>query len=77
MRPCKPYAVQQCQVQCPAPRLGQSQTWKQSGQWVDIEQHCGEGLGGTGGWKAEHEPSVSAYSPESVGKTSLFERLFE
>jgi len=29
------------------------------------EQPCGEGFGGTGGWKAERDPAVCARSPES------------
>lgn len=38
-----------------APELGQSQTQIEAGQGVDREQPCGEGSGGTGGWKFQHE----------------------
>ena len=36
----------------------------QAGGWRDWEQPCQEGLGGTGGWKAGHDPAMCTCSPE-------------
>jgi len=44
--------------------LGQPLVSTQAGWWRDWEQPCQEGLGGTGVWKAGHDPSVCARSPE-------------
>ena len=62
--PCEPHEGQQGQVQGPASGSGQWPVSIQAGGWRDWEQRWGEGLRGTGGWKAGHEPSVCARSPE-------------
>lgn len=41
---------------------GQSHVCVQTGRRTNWEQCCGEGPGGSGGWKARHEPSVCACS---------------
>ena len=42
-----------------------------AGRLRDWEQTCREGLGGTDGWKAGHEPTVCAHSPEDQPYTGL------
>jgi len=52
------------QVQHAAPVTMQSQIYIQTGRRTHWEQSCGEGLRGSGGWKAVHEPAVHTCSPE-------------
>lgn len=47
--------------------------WIQAGRWVDKEQSCGEGLGGTGGAKAWHETAVCPCSLE--GQSCIKRRM--
>jgi len=51
-----------CRVLCMG--QGNSQHQYRLGDWRDWEQHWGEGLGGTGGWKSGHELAGCARSPE-------------
>ena len=44
--------------------LGQRLVLIQAGGWKDWEQPWGEGLGGTGEWKAGHELEMCTWSPE-------------
>ena len=60
----EPYEVQSSQVQGPAPGSGQSPVSMQAGGWRDWEQPSQEGLGGTGGWKAGHKPTMCTRSPK-------------
>ena len=43
----------------------------QAGGWRVWEQPCQEGLRGTGGWKAGHEPPMCARSPEGQSYPGL------
>ena len=61
----EPHEVQQGQVEGPACGSWQSQTQVQAGWRVAREQPWGEGLGGTGGWEAQHEVAICICSPES------------
>ena len=62
--PCKPHEVKQGRVQGPAHGLGQPALSLQAGGWSNWEKPCGEGLRGTGGWKAGRELAMCARSPE-------------
>ena len=58
---CEPHEVQQDQVQGPAPGSGQPLTLSREAEgWRDWEEPCQEGLGGTDGWTAGHEPTKCA-----------------
>ena len=61
---CEPLEVQQGQVEGPAHGSGQTPVSVQAGGWRDWEQPFWEGLGGTGGWEAQHDLAMCAGSPE-------------
>ena len=58
----------------PAPVSGRPLVSIQAGGWRDWEQPCRAGLGGTGGWKAGHEPPRCAGSPEGQPYTGLHQK---
>jgi len=62
----EPHEIQQVQVQSPAHGLRQPLLSIQKGGWRDWEQPCREGLGGTGGWKAGHDPAMCAQKANSI-----------
>ena len=69
--PCEPPEVQQGQVQCPASTLGQPPLSVEAGGWRAWEQPWQVGLGGTGIWKAGHEPAMRVRRQESQSYPGL------
>lgn len=60
----KPHEVQQHEVQCPAPGLGQSQMQIQAGQGMEQEQPWVEEFFSVRGQKSQHDPAVCTSSQE-------------